>query len=88
MLTLCHKIYVEIEWSAKHLILSSSVKRDAVTTASDISKCQSAYTIADFVQGNLRALDSFIPCVVEHKSSAICSCACAALAGGNLFDVC
>lgn len=53
-----------------------------MTTASDISKCQSAYAIADFVQGNLFVhLIPSVPCVIEHESSVVCRCACAALAG-------
>lgn len=42
------KNYVEIEWRAKALDSSSS---DAMTTASDTWKCQSAHTIADSVHG-------------------------------------
>lgn len=53
-----------------------------MTTASDICKCQSAYTIADFAQGPLCVhWAPFVPCEREHESSVVCRCACAALAG-------
>lgn len=51
-------------------------------TTADICKCQSAYTIADFVQGTLsEPWAPFVPCVMEPESSVVCRCACAALAG-------
>lgn len=72
------KSYIEIEWKAKALDSSSS---DAMTTASDNLETPVCSQLLTLFTGALRALDSFVPCLMEQESSVVRRCACAALAG-------